>query len=248
LKPDRKKFDFFLYFFSYQLYAYHFLLYLLKEYNRVIELRKGKIFLILPAIVFFSGCFASRINEDKNTEDNQVTPTITPLPLSTPIATPTVTAAPTKDPNLVSSFTTTINDKNENRVHNIKVAAEELDGTILQPGEIFSFNETVGRRTREKGYKEATIFVDGEKSKGVGGGICQLSTTLYNAALEADLEIVERHRHSREVSYVEEGRDATVVYNSKDLRFKNTKDYPLEIKVSVTEDKVKVSLYKKTEK
>ncbi|AGC68170.1 putative factor for cell wall maintenance or synthesis YoaR [Thermoclostridium stercorarium subsp. stercorarium DSM 8532] len=219
-------------------------------------MKKAKIFLTIMAIILISGCLANRTDDKKSNEnaaEDELAPvTDTPVPLSMPPTSPAVTTAPentpTPDPNLVSSFATVIYDKNENRVNNIKIAAEELDGTIIEPGEIFSFNETVGRRTKEKGYKEATIFVDGEKSKGVGGGICQVSTTLYNAALEAGLKIVERHRHSREVSYVEKGKDAAVAYNSKDLRFKNTKDYPIEIKVTVTEDEIRVSIYKKSQK
>jgi len=203
------------------------------------------------------GCSITNENTgDKISEERQMQttgtltlPASTPIPLSTPGASTAITPEPTitKNPNEISSFATTIYDKNENRVNNIKIAAEELDKTVIEPGEVFSFNETVGRRSKEKGYEEAPIFVDGEKSKGVGGGVCQVSTTLYNAALEADLEIIERHRHSREVSYVEEGKDAAVVYNSKDLRFKNTKDYPIEIRISVSEDEIHVTINKKTD-
>jgi len=213
-------------------------------------MKKTGFSLAILAIVLLSGCFADKNNAGDVNENGKVTITPTPIPLSTPSAMPTPTAEPepTKNPNEISSFSTPIKDKNENRVHNIKIAAEELDGTVIEPGEVFSFNETVGKRTKEKGYREATIFVDGEKSKGVGGGVCQVSTTLYNAALEADMEIIERHRHSREVSYVEESRDAAVVYNSKDLRFKNTRDFPVEIKVTVTDDEIRVKMYKKTGK
>lgn len=211
----------------------------------------------MSVVILFMGCSITNENTgDKISEERQMqttgTPTLpasTPIPLSTPGASTAITPEPTitKNPNEISSFATTIYDKNENRVNNIKIAAEELDKTVIEPGEVFSFNETVGRRSKEKGYEEAPIFVDGEKSKGVGGGVCQVSTTLYNAALEADLEIIERHRHSREVSYVEEGKDAAVVYNSKDLRFKNTKDYPIEIRISVSEDEIHVTINKKTD-
>ncbi|NLM10952.1 MAG: VanW family protein [Clostridiaceae bacterium] len=199
-------------------------------------------------IVFFSGCSINESTNDQASDENQTLITSTPIPLSSPAAEPTLTVTPEpKNPNEISSFATTIYDKDEHRVNNIKTAAEDLDGTVIKPGEIFSFNDTIGRRSKEKGYEEAPIFVNGEKSKGVGGGVCQVSTTLYNAALEADLKIIERHRHSREVSYVPEGKDAAVVYNSKDLRFKNTKDYPIEIRISVSEDEINVTLNKKTE-
>ena len=211
----------------------------------------------MSVVILFMGCSITNENTgDKISEERQMQttgtltlPASTPIPLSTPGASTAITPEPTitKNPNEISSFATTIYDKNENRVNNIKIAAEELDKTVIEPGEVFSFNETVGRRSKEKGYEEAPIFVDGEKSKGVGGGVCQVSTTLYNAALEADLEIIERHRHSREVSYVEEGKDAAVVYNSKDLRFKNTKDYPIEIRISVSEDEIHVTINKKTD-
>lgn len=230
-----------------------FLLVCSKNIFWVIYLRKLKICLIISAFIIFMGCSINESTDDKASEENQIQLTVTPIPLtsaptafSTPVASPTVTSGP-KNPNEISSFATTIYDKNEHRVNNIKLAAEDLDGTVIEPGEVFSFNGTVGRRTKEKGYEEAPIFVNGEKGKGVGGGVCQVSTTLYNAALEADLEIIERHRHSRKVSYVEEGKDAAVVYNSKDLRFKNTKDYPIEIKISVSDDQIRVTLNKKTD-
>ncbi|NLX77754.1 MAG: VanW family protein [Clostridiaceae bacterium] len=203
-------------------------------------------FVFTLVFIFFSGCSANESANDRKTENSPPQATVTPIPLSSPTAGPVTTIKP-ENPNVISSFTTKIYDKDKHRVNNIKLAAEDLDKTVIEPGEVFSFNETVGRRTREKGYEEAPIFVDGEKSKGVGGGVCQVSTTLYNAALEADLEIVERHRHSRKVSYVPEGKDAAVVYNSKDLRFKNTRDYPIEIRISVSEDKIHVTLNKKTD-
>lgn len=170
---------------------------------------------------------------------------------NTPMQLPTVTVTPTpkakeKDPNEISSYATEILNKDENRVKNIKIAADELNHTVLEPGEVFSFNSALGKRTDDKGYEEAPILKgNGQKGKGIGGGICQISSTMYNAALKSDMEIIERHRHSEPVPYVPEGKDATVVYNSKDLRFKNTKDYPVEILVSVSEDEVTVRFLKK---
>ncbi|MBP7176078.1 MAG: VanW family protein [Thermoclostridium sp.] len=164
---------------------------------------------------------------------------------------PTLTGAPSpsakpKDPNEIADFSTEILNNDEDRVHNIKIAAEDINHTILEPDEVFSFNEIIGRRTEPKGYEEAPILLgNGEKGEGTGGGICQVSTTLYNAALMAELKIVERHRHSEQVPYVEEGKDATVVYNSKDLRFQNNRDYPIEIVVWVGDGEVCVKLMKK---
>lgn len=223
-------------------------MFLIKEYVWVIKMRKttGIIIICVLVITSLSACYINENTNDETSENNQISLTSTPIPTITVAAVPTITPEP-KNPNEISSFTTTIYDKDEHRVNNIKLAAEDLDGTVIKSGEVFSFNGAVGRRTKEKGYEEAPIFVNGEKDKGVGGGVCQVSTTLYNAAIKAELEIIERHRHSREVSYVPEGKDAAVVYNSKDLRFKNTKDYPIEIRISVSEDEIEVTLNKKTE-
>jgi HAMP domain-containing protein len=142
----------------------------------------------------------------------------------------------------------TIPQEQHNKYLNIKTATEELNHSVIEPGDVFSINEKLGKRTEEKGYKEAPILQGGKKGKGVGGGICQISSTIYNAALKADMKIIERHRHSEPVPYVPEGKDAAVVYNSKDFRFKNTKDYPVEIIISVSEDEITVKLYKKENK
>lgn len=180
---------------------------------------------------------------EESQEIPQQSPSISALPSTSPA--PTVKP---EDPNEISSYATELLNKDEDRIHNIKLAADELNHTLLNPGEVFSFNGILGKRTSDKGYEKAPILLgDGQKGEGTGGGICQISSTLYNAALEADMEIIERHRHSEPVPYVPEGKDATVVYNSKDLRFKNTKDYPVEILVSVSEDEVTVRLYKKKE-
>ncbi|NLM28464.1 MAG: VanW family protein [Clostridiaceae bacterium] len=194
--------------------------------------------LFCVAVVFIlSGCFSEKsIDEQTPMQDTiTLTPTVTPVPTEA------------ADKNEISSYTTIFYDKNENRISNIKTASEELNHTVIYPDEVFSFNEVLGKRTKDKGYKEAPILSHGEKAKGTGGGICQISSTLYNAALLADMEIVERHRHSKKVPYVPEGKDATVVYNSKDLKFKNTKDYPVEIVIKITEDEIRISLVKKEE-
>jgi len=188
-------------------------------------------------MLILSGCFTKKDVEEQTPMQDIITLTPTPTPVPTEAA----------DKNEISSYTTVFYDKNENRIHNIKTASEELNHTVIRPGEVFSFNEALGRRTKEKGYKEAPILAHGEKTKGTGGGICQISSTLYNAALLADMEIVERHRHSENVPYVPEGKDATVVYNSKDLKIRNTKDYPVEIVIKITEDEIKISLVKKEE-
>ncbi len=129
----------------------------------------------------------------------------------------------------IVSFKTT-QSRNANREHNIALACSMINGTILMPGEEFSMNDTTGERTAEKGFKEANTIVGGnELIPGIAGGVCQVSGTLYNAALLADLKITERYHHSFELGYLSRGRDATVNYNTVDLRFVNTHDYPIYI-------------------
>lgn len=135
-------------------------------------------------------------------------------------------------PNELSSFSTRYSS-NANRTTNLILAADKINGTIVMPGETFSYNKTVGERTIAKGYKEAAIYVNGETVDGVGGGICQVATTLYEAALYANLEIVERSNHQFVPSYIGAGLDATVVYGLTDFKFKNNRNYPIKIIASV---------------
>ena len=125
---------------------------------------------------------------------------------------------------LVSSFKTETTN-NSNRNANIALACEKINGTILQPGEEFSFNGVVGQRTTANGFKEATVIQGGQYEQGLGGGICQVSSTLYNAVVMADLEVTERNNHAWPSSYVDYGLDATVDYGVLDFKFKNNTDY-----------------------
>ncbi len=136
-------------------------------------------------------------------------------------------------PYLISSFSTKYDASNRNRSTNLEIAAEKINGKVLMPGEIFSFNKVVGKRTVEDGYKDAKIYADGGVVDGLAGGICQISSTLYNTVLLANLEIVERRNHSYTTSYVAAGRDATVVYGAIDFQFKNSRSYPIKIEASV---------------
>ena len=131
--------------------------------------------------------------------------------------------------NTLSIFTTKYNITNTDRANNLELAAEKIDGTVLSPNEIFSYNKIVGARTIEKGYTEAKVYSNGQVVDGIGGGICQISSTLYDTAVIANLEIVERHNHQFITSYLPAGKDATVVYGAKDLKFKNTRSYPIKI-------------------
>jgi len=143
----------------------------------------------------------------------------------------------------VGEYSTKFNKALRERTENIKLAASILDGYILAPDDIFSFNEVVGERTGEKGFKEAPIFVNNRTVPGIGGGICQLSSTIYNVALLMDLEIIERSNHSLPVSYVPLGRDATVNYGTIDFKFKNTTKGHLLIKCKVEDDTLTVSFF-----
>ncbi len=150
----------------------------------------------------------------------------------------------TNENKILASFNTNILDSDSNRVNNIRLAARKINGFILKPGEIFSFNEVVGKRENKTGYKSAKVLVNGETSEDVGGGICQLSSTIYNTALKLNMEIIERHEHSGDVSYIPDGKDAAVSYGYKDLKFKNNKDYSVKFLVSVKSGKVYVSILK----
>lgn len=133
----------------------------------------------------------------------------------------------------ISTFSTKYDASNRNRSQNLAIATNKINGTVLMPGEEFSFNKVVGQRTIAEGYKDAKIYQNGEVVDGLAGGICQISSTLYNAAVMANLEIVERRNHSFTTSYVPAGKDATVVYGVIDFRFKNSRTYPIKITASV---------------
>lgn len=145
---------------------------------------------------------------------------------------------------VIGSYQTTLIDKNKNRVRNIKLAARKINNYTILPGQTFSFNEVVGKRTTQRGYRYARIIVDGKPKVGIGGGICQLSTTLFNAAKKSNLYIIERNPHSKQVHYVPKGWDAAVDYGNLDLKFKNTKKYPVKIKASVRKGKISISIIK----
>lgn len=128
------------------------------------------------------------------------------------------------------------------RTENVRLSASLINGTVLNPGEEFSYNKTVGPRTAERGFKEASIFSQGEVVDGIGGGICQTSSTLYMAAVKANMKITERTNHSFYVDYAPKGEDATVVYGSLDFRFKNTSAYPIKIVATSKNNYIRVKL------
>ncbi|MCL1853510.1 MAG: VanW family protein [Peptococcaceae bacterium] len=132
-------------------------------------------------------------------------------------------------PNQLAAYSTKYDASIAGRSENLRIAAEKINEKVLMPGEIFSYNEVLGKRTIENGYKEANVYSGGKVVLDVGGGICQISSTLYNAVLLANLEIVERTNHTLPVSYVPPGLDATVAYGIIDFQFKNSRSYPIKI-------------------
>ena len=128
------------------------------------------------------------------------------------------------------------------RKKNLKLACAAVDGIILNPGDIFDYNEALGQRTTAKGYREANAYVNGETVKTVGGGICQVSSTLYYCALMADLEIVTRRNHSYPSSYIPLGMDATVSWGGPEFRFKNNTNYPIKIVASASGGDTTISI------
>lgn len=144
---------------------------------------------------------------------------------------------------LLTGYRTSFDPALANRSANVALAARLIDGYVLRPGEEFSFNEVVGPRLHETGFLEAPEIVGEEFVEGVGGGICQVSSTLYNAALYADLEITERYRHSVPLGYVPPGRDATLYYGVMDFRFKNSLDQPVIIRAEAEGGSLRISLW-----
>jgi len=147
----------------------------------------------------------------------------------------------------IGSFTTPLINRTKNRVTNIKIASDKIDKHIILPGQEFSFNGVVGKATKDKGYKAAPIFIstrEGTKSVyDTGGGICQLSSTLYNAAKKAGLKITERNSHTKKVPYIEKGADATIAYGSADLKFINSIIHPVELRVYLKDKELTVKVY-----
>jgi vancomycin resistance protein YoaR len=144
---------------------------------------------------------------------------------------------------LIGHYVTYFNSSNRERSHNISLATKAINNHVVFPGETFSFNRVVGKRTAEKGYLSAPIIVKGELAEGIGGGICQVSSTLYNAVDQSGLEILERYSHSKRVPYVPNGRDATVSWYGPDFTFKNKYNQPILIRANARNGKMVVMLF-----
>jgi len=146
-------------------------------------------------------------------------------------------------PDLLSQFSTSFTSSGYNRSNNIILSSAKLNGLVLMPGEEFSYNQAVGQRTRAAGFREAGAYSNGKVVQEVGGGICQVSSTLYNAVLYANLEIVERTNHYFNPGYVRAGLDATVSWGGPDFRFRNNRNYPIRIVTDTSGKKLKVYIY-----
>lgn len=145
-------------------------------------------------------------------------------------------------PSVISTFTTKYDASAKGRSTNISLVAEVINGKVLLPGEKFSFNAIVGNTTKEKGYQLATSYINGKMAQDYGGGTCQVSTTLYNAVLRANLEVLSRRNHSYIVSYVDIGTDATIAYPTTDLQFKNNRNYAIKVIASAKNGILKIDI------
>ena len=144
----------------------------------------------------------------------------------------------------IASYSTTIYTKESDRQNNISIACSALNGTTVNDGDTFSFCNTVGKTSTSKGYEKADVFVDGEVEHALGGGICQVSTTLYNAVRSVSkLDVTERHSHSNDVPYIKKGKDAAVAYGSYDFKFVNNTGNTIKIEAKNTKNKVTIKLY-----
>ena len=170
---------------------------------------------------------------------NRVAPLVVQL---TPPARTTTDAKAMGITGLVGAYTT-IYGGDPNRIHNVQLVAHLIDKHLIAPGETFSFNETTGDRSADKGFLEAPVIINGELQTGLGGGVCQVSTTTFNAAYEAGLKITERTNHALYISHYPQGRDATVNYPDTDLKFVNDTDHWLLLRTWVGADSLTVALY-----
>lgn len=187
--------------------------------------------------------FAVSLEEAQNLLNNSNENTITiPLKITKPKIT-TNQIGTEAFPNLLATYSTTFSASNTNRTTNIRLASNKINGVVLMPGETFSYNKVVGKRTAAAGYKSAAVYVAGRVENGIGGGICQVSSTLYNTALRANLEIVKRSNHRFATGYVPLSTDATVSWGGPEFVFKNSRKYPVKIVSHVNGGRITVSIY-----
>ncbi len=186
--------------------------------------------------------FAISVEEAKNQiAENKETYTIKLKTLYPKVTTDSIGAE--AFPDLLATYTTNYSSSNANRSNNIALATAKINGTVLMPGDVFSYNGTVGKRTVSAGFREAGAYVNGKTVNEVGGGICQVSSTLYNSVLRANLEIVSRTNHMFTVGYVPIGADATVSWGGPDFKFKNNRNYAIRIVATTHNKNVTIKVY-----
>lgn len=157
---------------------------------------------------------------------------------------PSLTTEEAKSVNtLLAEFKTTFSTNDKNRVENIRIASNRINNTLLMPGEEFSYNNLTGRRTKSNGYKDAPVIINGVLEEGVGGGVCQVSTTIFNTAMYSGMDITIRSNHSLKSSYVPVGQDAMVNDGGSDFRFKNPYNHPVYVKSTVGNGSVICKIY-----
>ena len=181
----------------------------------------------------------SSVNENNNTvPENETDQNVVQEPQPTE---PPAKSEPVET--VLAEFSTTIKSKASNRLNNIQITCSKLNETTVESGKSFSFCQTVGKATEEKGYKKADVIVDKQVTQALGGGNCQVSSTLYNAILKvSDFKVTERHPHGKKVNYVPEGKDAAVSYGSKDLKFVNNTGNDIKINTSASAKEISVSI------
>ncbi len=216
-----------------------------KEYSRKAEDARceqdGDNYTIIPHVVGveINPDQARKILEENKDNDESY---VIPAKITWPEVTTEMVEAEFTD-TVIGTYSTDYSTSSENRKENIRLASEKINGLILNPGEVFSFNTVVGPRTQATGFKIAHVYSGSKVVDGIGGGICQVSSTLYNAVVFADLEIVYRTNHSLPVSYVPLGRDATVSYGTIDFKFKNNKETPVKFEVIADGSTLTVNIY-----
>lgn len=202
-----------------------------------------KITIILVIAVFAVGIFWGWkiVNDNKNTEQEIANYQAEKSSNKKEVKQATTPKKETQ----IAEFSTKIYNKDSERQNNITITCQTLSTKEVEPGETFSFCEAVGKATSERGYQEADVYVDGKKKQGLGGGNCQVSTTLYNAVLQiSDLEVIERHKHSGYVPYIKGDKDAAVSYGAYDFKFKNNSNNTIKIIMENTTDNVIAKIIK----
>ncbi len=224
--------------------------------------KKSIFFVIIFIIAFGVGLYLYNSNNQKNNYTDlskqnstyNATQTIQNITIdnSTNNTTSEIESKPEPEPQAkplteteISTFTTKIYTKDSERQNNLSIACSTLNDTTIENGATFSFCNTVGKATSSKGYQKADVFQNGEVVEALGGGMCQVSSTLYNAVLSIpELKVTERHEHSNSVPYVKSGKDAAVAYGSYDFKFVNNTGNSIKIKAENTADNVTIKLLK----